>query len=181
MIDFNGVSGLRRSGRARSSERKSLKIRNGYINTCVATAFSDAGQLLDFAALSTVLNFFLKASESGLANLSWLSRLPILTEDCDPHIRAALRVRALRLCCLTNHYADLWYDACMSQHPPTNGTAMTVIGAFRKDAWTHQGPHLPNDWAQLTPGAAPRPRPPHRLRPPPRPRGNRRPSRQILN
>ena len=139
MIDFNGVSGLRRSGRTRSSERKSLKIQNGYINTCVATAFSGTGQLLDFAALSTVLNFFLKASESGLANLSWLSHLPTLTEDCDPHIRAALRITALRLFRLTNHYADLWYDACMSPQPSAKGTTMIAIDTFRQD------PHLPND------------------------------------
>ena len=125
----------------------------GLIHTCVATAFRDIGQLLDFAALSMsiVLDFFMKTTGSGHANLSWLSRLPILTEDCDPHIRAALRIRALRLCCLTNHYADLWYDACMSPQPSANGTTMTAIDAFRQDAWTRQDPRLPNDWPQLTP------------------------------
>ena len=125
----------------------------GLIHTCLATAFRDAGQLLDFAALSMsiVLDFFMKTTGSGHANLSWLSRLSILTEDCDPRIRTALRIRALRLCCLTNHYADLWYDACMSPQLSANGTTMTAIDAFRQDAWTRQDPRLPNDWPQLTP------------------------------
>ena len=126
----------------------------GLIHTCLATAFRDVGQLLDFAALSMsiVLDFFMKTTGSGHANLSWLSRLPILTEDCDPRIRTALRIRALRLCCLTNHYADLWYDACMSQLPaPMDAEPMTAIDAFRQDAWTRQDPRLPNDWAHLTP------------------------------
>ncbi len=124
----------------------------GLINTCVATAFRDAGQLLDFAALSMsiVLDFFMKTTGSGHANLSWLSRLPILTEGCDPRIRAALRIRALRLCCLTNHYADLWYAACTSQQTSANGTTMTAIDAFRQDAWMRQDPRLPNDWSELT-------------------------------
>ena len=125
----------------------------GLIHTCLATAFRDVGQLLDFAALSMsiVLDFFMKTTGAGHANLSWLSRLPILTEDCDPHIRAALRIRALRLCCLTNHYADLWYDTCMSPQLSADGTTMTAIDAFRQDAWTRQDPRLPNDWPQLTP------------------------------
>ena len=101
----------------------------GLIHACIATAFRDAGQLLDFAALSMsiVLDFFMKTTGSGHANLSWLSRLPILTGDCDPRIRAALRIRALRLFCLTNHYADLWYDACTAQLPrATDAQPMTA-------------------------------------------------------
>ena len=50
-------------------------------------------------------------------NRSRLSRLPILTDDCDPKIRSALRIRALRLSCLTRHYADLWYGACIADLP----------------------------------------------------------------
>ena len=123
------------------------------IHTTVTTAFRDLGDLLDFVALSmsVVLDFLVKTTGTGEMNLSWLSRLPILTEDCDPHIRAALRIRALRLCCLTNHYADLWYGACMSPQPSANGTTMTAIDAFRQDAWTRQDPRLLNDWPQLTP------------------------------
>ena len=126
----------------------------GLINAGVAAVFRDAGQLLDFAALSMsiVLDFFMKTTGSSNAHLTWLSRLPILPEDCDPRLRSALRIRALRLCCLTNHYADLWYDACTSQLPrATDAQPMTSIDAFRQDAWTKQDPRLPNDWPTLTP------------------------------
>ena len=123
------------------------------VTTCVTTAFRGTGQMLDFAALSMsiVLDFLVRTAGATHVRLSQLRGLPILTEDCDPRIRAALRIRALRLCCLTNHYADLWYDACMSPQPSANGTTMTAIDAFRQDAWTRQDPRLPNDWEQLTP------------------------------
>ena len=123
------------------------------VTTCVTTAFRDTGQLLDFAALSmsVALDFLIRTAGAAHVRLSQLRGLPILTEDCDPRIRAALRIRALRLCCLTNHYADLWYNACTSQQTSANGTTMTAIDAFRQDAWTRQDPRLPNDWPQLTP------------------------------
>ena len=124
------------------------------INTNLTTAFRDLGQLLDFAALSMsiVFDFFIKTTGTGHVNLSYLSRLPILPKDCDPHIRAALRIRALRLCCLTTHYADLWYAACTTQLPTApNAQPMLAIDAFRQDAWTRQDPRLPNDWPTLTP------------------------------
>ena len=124
------------------------------INTNLTTAFRDLGQMLDFAALSMsiVLDFFIKTTNTEHVNLSYLSRLPILPKDCDPHIRAALRIRALRLCCLTTHYADLWYAACTTQLPTApNAQPMIAIDAFRQDAWTRQDPRLPNDWPTLTP------------------------------
>ena len=37
---------------------------------------------------------------------------------CDPRSRNALRIRALRLCCLTSHYADLWSEVCNRELPP---------------------------------------------------------------
>ena len=53
---------------------------------------------------------------------------------------------------LTTHCVDLWYDVCTAQLPShTDAQLMTAINAFRQDAWTRQGPCLPNDWAQLTP------------------------------
>ena len=90
------------------------------IHTNVATAFRSVVACLDFAALSMsiVLDFFVKSTGTGHVNLSWLSRLPILTDTCDPRIRAALRIRALRLCCLTSHYADLWSEICNGELPP---------------------------------------------------------------
>ena len=90
------------------------------IHTNVATAFRDAGTCLDFAALSLsiVLDFFVKSTGTGHVNVSWLGRLPILSDACDPRIRNALRIRALRLCCLTSHYADLWREICNRELPP---------------------------------------------------------------
>ena len=126
----------------------------GLIHTCVATAFRYVGQLLDFAALSMsiVLDFIMKTTGAGHANLSWLGRLPILTDDCDPRIRSALRIRALRLSCLTTHYADLWYGACTAELPTaTDAQPMLAIDSFRQDAWTRRDPRLPDDWAALTP------------------------------
>ena len=67
-------------------------------------------------------------------------------------IRSALRIRALRLSCLTVHYADLWYGACTAELPTaTDAQPMLAIDAFRQDAWTRQDPRLPADWADLTP------------------------------
>ena len=128
------------------------------INTSVATVFRDMTTCLDFAALSmsTVLDFFIKSTGTGHVNLSWLSRLPILTDDCDPRLRAALRLRALRLCCLTTHYADLWSEMCAARLPRVAGAgsagpAVPSIDAFRADAWTRQEARLADDWGALAP------------------------------
>ena len=61
------------------------------IHTNVVSAFRDAGACLDFAApsMSIVLDFFIKSTGTGHTNLSWLSRLPVLTDTCDPCIRNA--------------------------------------------------------------------------------------------
>ena len=102
--------------------------------------------------MSIVLDFMIRTAGATHVRLSYLSRLPILPEDCDPYIRAALRIRALRLCCLTTHYADLWYDACTALLPTApNAQPMLAIDTFRQDAWTRQDPRLPNDWPTLTP------------------------------
>ena len=120
------------------------------IHTNVSTAFRHAGHCVDFAALtmSVVLDFFIKSTGTGEMNLSWLSRLPILTDDCDPALRAAMRIRALRLCCLTTHYAELWQEACESELP---GTSSPAIDAFRRDRWTRSDSRLTDDFATLTP------------------------------
>jgi len=119
-----------------------------HIHTTVASVFRDIGECLDFAALSmsVVLDFFIKSTGVGHVQRAWLSRLPILSEDCHPRMRAALRLRALRLCCLTTHYADLWRDACRANLP---GTAVPCLDAFRADAWTRSDPRLPDDSAAL--------------------------------
>ena len=120
------------------------------IHTNMATVFRDLRACIDFAALSMsiVLDFFVKSTGTGHVNLSWLRRLPILSDDCDPALRAALRLRALRLCCLTTHYADLWREACASELP---GAGIPAIDAFRSDRWTRPDPRLVNDFVTLTP------------------------------
>ena len=120
------------------------------INTNVASAFRDTDVALDFAALSmsVVLDFFVKSTGTGHVNLSWLYRLPMLTDDCNPKLRAALRLRALRLCCLTTHYAELWREACESELP---GTSVPATEVFRRDRWARSDRRLPDDFATLTP------------------------------
>ena len=120
------------------------------IHTNVTTAFRRGGDCVDFAALtmSVVLDFLIKSTGTGEMNLSWLSRLPILSDDCDPALRASLRLRALRLCCLTTHYTDLWQEACESRLP---GASFHAIDAFRHDRWTRSDQRLADDFATLTP------------------------------
>ena len=124
------------------------------IHTNVAIAFRDARTCLDFAALSMsiVLDFFVKTTGNGFVNLSWLSRLPILADNCNPKLRAALRLRVIRLCCLTSHYAALWTETSASEAAVSTGFEITrAIDEFRTDAWTRQDPRLLNDFANLTP------------------------------
>ena len=120
------------------------------IHTNVASVFRDVGRCLDLAALSAsiVLDFFVKSTGTGEMNVSWLSRLPILSNDCAPALRAALRLRALRLCCLTTHYAELWQEACASGLP---GTDVPTLEFFRGDFWTRPDPRLTDDFSALTP------------------------------
>ena len=144
-----------------------------HINTTVASVFRDTAACLDFAGLSMslVLDFFIKSTGTGEVYRAWLSRLPILTDDCHPALRAALWLRALRLNCLTAHYADLWSEMCAvdllnaaeaewdagnegadgTGATGTAGPALPSIDAFRIDAWTRPDPRLPDDWDALPP------------------------------
>ena len=67
------------------------------VASCVTTAFRDIGQMLDFAALSMsiVLDFMVRTAGATHVRRSQLRRLPILTDDCDSRIRAALRIRVV--------------------------------------------------------------------------------------
>ena len=113
------------------------------IHTIVATAFRNISDCLDFFALSVsaILDFFIKSTGTGHVNLSLLKRVPILTDDCSPSIRNALRVRALCLSCLTTHYADLWEDVCES--PLADDPSRHHIDVFNTDAWTSTDHRLP--------------------------------------
>ena len=125
-----------------------------HIHTNVASVFRNASTCLDFAALSMslVLDFFIKSTGTEHVNKSWLSRLPVLTDTCSPRFRAALRIRVLRLSCLTTHYADLWFEICNGELAVAGlHRGSRAIDTFQNDAWTNQDPRLPNDFATLTP------------------------------
>ena len=130
----------------------------GHVHTTVASVFRELHHCVELAALSAsvVLDFFVKSTGTGEMNLSWLGRLPLLTDECDPHLRTALRVRVLRLCCLTVHYADLWSEMCVATvpHAPALGSGavpIPALDAFRADAWTRSDARLPDDWHALPP------------------------------
>lgn len=109
-----------------------------HVHTCVGAVFRSQDRLLDFhsLALSLPLDFFIKSTGSGHANQAYLSRLPLLADECWQ--RPLLHARALALNCLTTHYADLWRD-CWQPH-------------FQHDSWASNDPRLPqNFFAQLTP------------------------------
>ena len=122
------------------------------INTIVATAFRNVFHCVDYFALSVsiVLDFFIKSTGAGHVNLAMLNRLPILTDDCLPSIRNALRARAVCLSCLTIHYLDLWEEVCDTPLP--EDPSRRHIDAFNADAWTSADPRLPTTFfAGLSP------------------------------
>ena len=120
------------------------------IITTVASAFREVGDMLDFAALSMsiVLDFLIKTTGTAHVSPSWLARLPVLPDDGHPSIRGALRIRALRLSCLTAHYAQLWNDACTSRIPCS--TPRRAVAVHQTDEWTSDDPRLANDFSRLT-------------------------------
>ena len=121
-------------------------------STIVATAFRNILNCVDVAAvtMSIVLDFFIKSTGTGHVRSSWLNRLPILTRDCPPSIRNALRVRTLCLSCLTTYYADLWEDICAAPLP--EDPSSRHIDAFNAEKWTRSSPCLPDMFfADLTP------------------------------
>ena len=120
------------------------------INVTVASLFRDTGACLDFAALSAsiILDFFIKTTGTGDVWPSWLSRLPVLDATCNAYLHGALRVRILRLCCLTTHYADLWTGACADRFCSPS-EPIPALTAFRADAWAKDDLRLPSDFHDL--------------------------------
>ena len=122
------------------------------IHAIVSTAFRSLTHCVDFFALSisVVLDFFIKSTGTGNVNVSLLDHLPILADDCPSPIRNALRARALCLCCLTTHYADLWKEICGVLL--SDGPSHRHIDVFRADAWTRTDHRLPSTcFSDLTP------------------------------
>ncbi|MGC8490205.1 MAG: Eco57I restriction-modification methylase domain-containing protein [Syntrophobacteraceae bacterium] len=102
----------------------------GHVNTCLATCFQDNQHLIDFfcLSLSIPIDFRVKTTGMGHANVSLISQLPILAE-ATPY-RSQLHLRALTLSCVVRHYADLWLQVFNEN--------------FFLDRWTKDDPRLDN-------------------------------------
>ena len=127
-----------------------------HVHATVASAFRNSQYCVEAAALSAsiVLDFFVRGTGTGEMSLSWLSRLPLLTADCEPRLRAALCLRALRLCCLTTHYADLWSEICAASlrsavSDRSDSRVIAAIDVFHADAWTQRDAPAADDWDAL--------------------------------
>jgi hypothetical protein len=103
------------------------------INTCVATAFRDTGQLLDIVSSLCCLPFDFYTKTTGKADLygEGLSRFPLLKAK-----RASSRI--LCLLCLTNHYSELWSSSWRKE--------------FAEERWASSDSRLPDlFFEKLTP------------------------------
>ena len=78
-----------------------------HIHTVLATAFKTPSSLLRYyaMAISIPLDYRVKSTGSGHANISLINQLPILRNT---KIEPYLFSRALALSVLTTHYSDLW-------------------------------------------------------------------------
>ena len=109
-----------------------------HINTCLETIFNSFEKLLNFysLAISVPIDFRVKTTGMGHANVSLIEQLPVLSSDSK--YKYSLHLRALSLTCLTTHYAELWES--------------TYTPEFNQDTWTKQDPRLNNQFFQdLTP------------------------------
>lgn len=105
-----------------------------HVHACISTAFQSHEDLLDFHTLTLSLpaDFYMKSTGSGHANLSYLSRLPVLADGVNESVRSALHVRALALSCLTSYYSALW--------------TVSWRCTFPSQAWTRTDARLPDDF-----------------------------------
>lgn len=106
-----------------------------HIMSVYSLAFEHLEDLALFSGLCSSLpfDFFVKCSGKNHMITDVVQLLPLLTDS--PH-QARVRARALRLNCLTVHYAPLW-EALFNT-------------AFQQDSFTRQDPRL-SDWSDLRP------------------------------
>jgi hypothetical protein len=87
----------------------------GHINTVIGFAFADLRVLCEWAGgcMSLPVDFFVRAKGSGHLQVGQSQSLPILQGASAPMMVS----RALRLNCLTTHYADLWNEVWPQSSP----------------------------------------------------------------
>ena len=106
-----------------------------HVNTVVAIVFKTIHALLTFSCVthSIPIDYFIKSTGMGHANVGLLSELPLI----QTHL-PQLHLRTLLLNCLTTDYAELW-EECYDQ-------------AFQTDKWAKTDSRLDNThFSQLTP------------------------------
>jgi len=81
-----------------------------HINTVLESAFRSPHELVVYHALtlSVPVDYRVKSTGMGHANVTLISQLPLLPANVSDSIVLALKVRALALNCLTRDYAQLW-------------------------------------------------------------------------
>lgn len=102
-----------------------------HVHACVSIAFAEVQNLLSFHAyaLSLPMDFYIKSTGAGHANLGYLGRLPLLADDETSAIRNSLHVRVLTLSCLTSHFDELWRAGWSDE--------------YKQDQWSKHDPRLP--------------------------------------
>ncbi|WP_371971423.1 Eco57I restriction-modification methylase domain-containing protein [Acinetobacter sp. AL9] len=94
-----------------------------HLNNCISLVFKDYKDLLSFNSfsLSIVIDFFVKSTGQGHANISLLKQLPILKRNSK--YANELFIRTLSLNCITSFYKELW-SCCWSED-------------YKNDNWTN--------------------------------------------
>ncbi|WP_299976287.1 hypothetical protein [Desulfobacula sp.] len=108
-----------------------------HINTIIALCFKNLKTMLDLYcfSLSLPVDFRVKTTGMGHANITLINQLPIL---CNEKFRLELHLRSLLLQCITKHFKGLW-DNCWKD-------------SFIVDYWAKADPRLSNDhFKSLTP------------------------------
>lgn len=108
------------------------------IHTCITTSFKSVRDLLNFfaCAVSLPVDFHVKSTGVGHANINLITQLPIVQSD-NPQAEK-LFVRALALASLSSHYAPLWSESWTE--------------SFVQERWAKADPRLDDGFfARLTP------------------------------
>ncbi len=108
-----------------------------HVNTVLAIMAARNELLLDYHALAVTIpiDFFVKSTGMGHVNVTLASQLPC---SMPASIRARSHLRALRLNCLTTHYAPLWeelYDPAFRQDTSANPDPRAGTYTELKKTW----------------------------------------------